>query len=119
MLSKKQRTVLKIITDNSADGKNSLLSAPLISAFSEPYLKLSSEEVEKIVVSLVARGYIEVINTFKKDEAYYCITLSDKGINYKAEYKEDVKDIKIKLLITSLGAVMSFLIGRILFMIFS
>lgn len=119
MLSKKQRTVLKIITDNSSDGKNSLLSAPLISAFSEPYGKLSNEEVDKTMVSLVARGYVEVINTFKKDEAYYCITLTDKGVNYKAEYKEDVKDIRLKLLITSLGAVMSFLIGRILFMIFS
>jgi hypothetical protein len=118
MLSKKQRVVLKIINDNSESG-NSLLSVPLISAFSQNYKRLSNEEVEKIIVSLSARGYIEVINTFKKDEPYYCITLTSKGLNYKAEFLEDVKDLRLKLTITALGAVVSFIIGRILFMIFS
>ncbi len=119
MLSKKQRTILKIIADNSIDSGSCLLSAELISAFSEAYGKLSVEETKKTVESLSARGYVEVINTFKKGEPFYCITLTPKGINYKAEYREEVKDLRFKLLITALGAVVSFIIGRILFVIFS
>ena len=119
MLSKKQRTVLKIISDNSVGSGSCLLSAELISAFSASQVKLSVEESKKIIDALSVRGYVEVINTFKKGEPYYCITLTPKGRNFKVEYLEDIKDLRFKLLITSLGAVVSFIIGRILFAIFS
>ena len=119
MLSKKQRTVLKIILDNSINSGSCLLSAELISAFSSSQVKLSVEETKKVVESLSARGYLEVINTFKKGEPYYCINLTAKGRGYMAEYREEIKDIRFKLLITALGAVVSFIIGRILFAIFS
>ena len=119
MLSKKQRTVLKIILDNSIDSGSCLLSAELISAFSSSQVKLSVEESKKIIEGLSARGYLEVINTFKKGEPYYCINLTAKGKGYKAEYREEIKDLRLKLLVTALGAVVSFIIGRILFAIFS
>jgi hypothetical protein len=74
---------------------------------------------KKVIESLSARGYLEVINTFKKGEPYYCINLTAKGRGYMAEYREEIKDIRFKLLVTALGAVVSFIIGRILFAIFS
>ena len=119
MLSKKQRTILKIISDNSLDSGSCLLSAELISAFSQTKVKITANETSKIIQSLSVRGYVEVINTFKKGEPYFCITLTDKGKNYQAEYREEIKDLRFKLLVASLGAVVSFIIGRILFAIFT
>ncbi len=119
MLSKKQLHLLKIIKDNSVDNGSCLLSAPILSELCSTRVKISVSEVEKTVIALVVKGYIDVINTVKGKEPFYCITLTDKGKNYQAEHLEDVREIKFKLMLATVGAVLSFLVGRILFMIFS
>ena len=119
MLSKKQLQLLKIIKDNSADNGACLLSSPILSELLSSRLKISPTEVDKIIISLAVKGYIDVINTIKRNEPYYCISLTNRGKNYQAEYLEDVKEVRFKLTLAVIGAVLSFLVGRILFVIFS
>ncbi len=119
MLSLKQKNLLKIINDNANASGSALLSAEIISACTSKRNKIKAEEVEPFVKSLAVGGYVEVINTYKKDVPFYCITLTEKGKNYALVYKEDVKQVKNKLALAVLGAVISFLIGRILYLLFT
>ena len=119
MLSKKQLQLLKIIASNTECSGSCLLSAPIISQLCLPSVKISDEEVEKIILSLAVKGYIDVINTFKRQEPFYCISLTSKGKNFQVEHKEDIKEVRFKLTLAVIGAVLSFLVGRILFILFT
>lgn len=119
MLSKKQIEILKIIKDNAQSSGSCLLSAPIFSELLFPRFKISANEVEKLILSLAVKGYIEVVNTFKKQEPFYCISLTAKGKNYQAERLEEVKEVRFRLTLAIVGAVLSFLVGRILFILFT
>ena len=119
MLSIKQKNLLKIISDNTNASGSALLSAEIISALTSKPTKLRVDEIDDYINSLAFGGFIEVINTFKKEEPFYCITLTERGKNYSLVYKEDVKVIKTKLILAVVGAVVSFIIGRILYLLFS
>ena len=119
MLSKTEKEVLKIINDNANISGSALMSAEIISACASKKVKLNAEAVERTLKSLEVNGYVDVVNTYKKDIPYYCIVLSERGKNYLLVCKEDARVIKSKIFLAVLGAVISFLIGRILYTLFS
>lgn len=119
MLSKKQLELLKIIKDNAQESGSCLLSLPIICELLSSRVRTSPEEVERLIISLSVKGYVDVINTYKKQQPFYCISLTKKGKNYQAEHREDVKEVRFKLTLAIVGAVLSFIVGRVLFILFA
>lgn len=119
MINKRQRAVLKVIQDNCLNGDTCLLSKDTIVAFCASNKLVNNSTVKEIVKSLDVDGYIEVVYSSREYEEIYCITLTSKGKNFKAEYKREIQNIKYRLLITILCACVSFIVGKILLAIFS
>ena len=115
MTDKRQREVLKIVLDNCVSGDTCLLSSDTIVAFSSSSKLVNKSNVKEIVKSLHLDGYIDVV--YSKE--FYCITLTNKGKNFKAEYKRELQNFKNRLLITVLCACVSFIVGKILIALFS
>ena len=119
MTNKRQREVLKIVLDNCVSGDTCLLSSDTIVAFSSSGKLVNKSNVKEIVKSLHLDGYIEVVYSSGKTKEFYCITLTNKGKNFKAEYKRELQNFKNRLLITVLCACVSFIVGKILIALFS
>lgn len=119
MLSNKQKTILKIINDNANLSGSVLISKEIISSCTPKHNKINPSEVDKLINSLAIDGFFDVVNTYKKDQPFYCITLTDKGKNYTLVVSEELKAVKLKLTLTVACALISFLIGRILYLLFT
>ena len=119
MTNKRQRAVLKVILDNCVNGDTCLLSNETIAAFSNSQKLIDKISVKDVVKSLHLDGYIDVVYSARGEEEIYCITLTGKGKNFKAEYKREIQNIKNRLLITILCACVSFIVGKILIALFS
>lgn len=119
MTNKRQRAVLNVIADNCLNGDTCMLSNDTILAFCMRKNLVNSSNLKDIIKSLDLDGYIEVVYSSKESEDIYCITLTNKGKNYKAEYKREIQNIKNRFLITILCACVSFVVGKILIALFS
>ena len=119
MTNKRQRSVLKVIQDNCLNGDTCLLSNEAIVALCMHKNLVNSSNLKDIVKSLDLDGYIEVVYSSKENEDIYCITLTNKGKNFKTEYKREIQNIRNRLLITILCACVSFVVGKILLALFS
>ncbi len=119
MLKKSEELVLKVIKDNALSNDSTLISKESIVAFigNEKLVDVSS--VESAVKTLYAGDYIDMLLTSKHGEEIYLITLLKKGKNYDVEKKGEIRKIKNKILLAIVGALVSFIVGRILILLFS
>ncbi len=118
MLNFSQKAVLKVISDHCTNRDSCLLLPSKIVAF-VGNKKVNNDNVYDILKSLENGGYIDLILTTSKNEDMYCITITNKGRNYKEEYKKSVNAIKFRLLLALLSACVSFIVGRILVLLFT
>lgn len=117
MLKKLEEKVLKIINDNAFEGNTCLISKSSLVAFINEKL-VDENTIDNLINSLSASDYIDYIVTSRKGEIFYCITLLKKGKNYKEVKKREVGAIKNRILLAIVGAVVSFVVGRILLILF-
>ena len=118
MINKRQMAVLKVIVDNCKNCDTCLLSNESIVAVSSSKL-VNLVSVKDIIKSLDLDGYIDVVYSSRETKEIYCITLTRKGKNFKAEYKRELQNFKNRILITILCACVSFIVGKILIALFS
>ena len=118
MLNFSQKAVLKVIDDHCTNRDSCLLLPSAIVAFANSK-RVSEENVYEILKSLEQGGYIDLILTSGKDGDMYCITLTSKGRNFKEEYKKSLNAIKFRLLLALLSACVSFIVGKILVILFA
>lgn len=117
MLNKKEKSVIKIIIDLSA-GKSTCLIAPTEILKRIPYsLSMTKREFEDILKTLVYDGYIEFIESDNKGEKVYCITLTSKGQGFNRELIHYKRMIYFKLALTLGGALLGYIVTRILTML--
>lgn len=119
MLSIKQKLILKTLNDNSNKNGGLLISKEVISSLVQPLRKITPEAVERILVSLSIGGYVEYVKTYRKTSEVYCVTITEKGKNYKVEERAQIQGFLNKLAVSVLCAVVSFVLGRILFVLFT
>lgn len=119
MTNKSQRAVLKILLDNCIKGDTCLMSSDALVAFSPSKKLVNKSNVKEIVKSLHLDGYIDVVYSSKNAEDIYCVTITNKGKNFKAEYKREIQNLKNRLIVTVLCACVSFIVGRILIALFT
>lgn len=79
---------------------------------------IGRDELEKILENLCLDGYFDFILSDRKGERVYCISLTEKGKGYLRSVKELKRSILLRVCLTAVLAVMSFVIGVILKAVF-
>ena len=80
---------------------------------------ITEDVVEDILKNLVYDNYIEVINSDKKGEKVYCISLTEHGNGFARENSNTKRNTRMLIIRTVLLAVLSFAVGMILKVLFS
>ncbi len=76
-------------------------------------------ELQDILHALQADGYLDVILSDRKGEPVYVITLRPGGYTYRRESLQEKRNIAFRVGLAVAGAVLSFLVGLLLRVIFS
>jgi predicted transcriptional regulator len=117
MLNRKEKSVLKVILDLSG-GKTTCLIPPVEILKRISYsISLSKRDFEDILKTLQYDGYIELIETDNKGAKVYCITLTTKGQGFNRELIHYKRMIYFKLTLTLAGAVLGYIVTRILLLL--
>ncbi len=119
MLKKSEELVLKVLKDNAFLGESLLISKESIVAFIGNQRLVNLANVDGILKKLYSADYIDLLPSSKRGEEIYLITLLKKGKTYAEEKRGEIGKIKSKIFLAVLGALISFIVGRILIAIFS
>ncbi len=82
-------------------------------------IKLTQTKLKEVMLSLEQDDYFDMIYSDRHGEQVLVITLHLKGKAFPRELVQSGRQLKYKLILASLGAVFSFIIGRILYLIFT
>lgn len=118
MLTNKEKIIMKYLLTQCKD-KDTVLVYPIdIAHIFEPKFKLKTTEVESLLDGLTQENYISKVNSDKKGELVYCISILPKGKAYLREEKNKKINWGMAITRTIILAVISFVIGIILKAIF-
>ena len=119
MLNKQENEVMRAVYD-MCDGKDSCLVSPLeIMSLLPAKRKYTPQKVEQILRSLELDDYFDLIASDRKGEKMYVITLHPNGIAYKRTAVQMRRNITFKVALSVAGAVITFVVGILLKVIFS
>ncbi|MBO5926117.1 MAG: hypothetical protein J6Q38_00970 [Clostridia bacterium] len=118
MLKKSEELVLKVISDNAYKGESCLMSLSSVVEFIGNQKLVNEKNVFSIINDLYESEYIDLITTIKNDEKLYLFTLLKKGKNYKQEKVKEIRSVKNRIVLSIICACISFIVGRILIVIF-
>lgn len=118
MLSRKEKALLNYILQVTNDKDSCLLSPDEIIHGLEPKHSCNQIEIEAFLDGLSQENYISVVNSDKKGELIYCITILSKGKSFVREEKNAKKGVVNAIVRTVLLAILSFIVGLILKAIF-
>ena len=116
MLSKKEDGVMKIIYTEGVKKKSFLISPLDIKSMSK--IPLSEREIDDILNDLKKDGYFDFIYSERHGESVYCITLLERGKGYDRDKMVRRRSLIYRLILTVGFAVISFIIGIILKLVF-
>ena len=120
MLNKKTKNLMKAVYYKAVEKDGTCLISQNDLLSSMPYtLQFKKSELAPALKSLVSEGYFELITTEKKGEEYYCITLQKGGYDFAYQIAKEKRQVKMKIILTVSGAILSFIIGVILKAIFT
>lgn len=118
MLKRKYEQVLKVLNDNAYKGESCIISPSTIVAFVGNEKVVNDKNVEEILTFLCSSDYLDMVLSDKKGEKFYCITLLKKGKNYRQEKSQEIKNIRSRIVLAVVCALVSFIVGKILLAIF-
>lgn len=120
MLNKKTKQLMKAIYYKAIEKDGACLISQNDLLSSMPYnFQFKKSELAPSLKALVSEGYFELIVTEKKGEDYYCITLQKPGYDFAYQIAKEKRQFKMKIVLTLLGAILSFIIGTVLKAIFT
>lgn len=118
MLDKKEKLVMKYLSDVCVGKKTYLISADQIASFVCKKYLLSVSELDDIMISLNKDNYIDFVAMDGRKGYYYCISLKNRGLTYKKDQVKEKKQVAFIVLRTVGLALLSFAIGFLLKVIF-
>lgn len=118
MLSRKEKNILKILNDECGENKSCLIKNDKLKTMPSGSKKITDAELEKILAGLEEQNYLDSVKSKKQGEEINCITLHLKGKHYLLENSRAMLNLKYKVLFAVIGAVASFIVGKILFAVF-
>ncbi len=119
MLDKNEKKVLIYLIENCSKKQVSLVKKEdIIKAMSKNFA-LSLATLDDIMLTLSKDGYIDYISSESKKGPAYCITLKNKALTFNKDQKKQ-KKYTYFLIVRTVGlAVLSFLVGILLKVIFT
>ena len=119
MLNRQENEVMKAVY-SMCDGKGSCLVSPMeIMSILPEKKKYTPDKVESILRSLELDDYFDLIESDRKGEKMYVITLHPNGEGYARERQQMRRSVAFKIGLSVAGAVVTFVVGLILRSIFS
>lgn len=119
MLNKQENEVMKAVYD-MCDGKGSCLVSPLEIMSILPEKKgYTPEKIDAILRTLELDDYFDLIESERKGEKMYVITLHANGEAYDRTRLQVRRSVAFKIGLSVAGAVVTFVVGLILKSIFS
>lgn len=103
MLDKKDAVVMREIYKLTANNNGQCLVRPVDLLAAIPYkYELTKEDCVRILQNLQYDGYFDMVETEKKGEFYFCITLKTKGFGFLRS-EEQLAKLRKKGILTKVG----------------
>ena len=118
MLNLKESKVMDYIYSVCKDKQSCLISPFEIANHLMPRYEINDFEIDQIIEALVLDNYIDVVHSDNKGKLVYVISLKPKGEAYDRDKKSSRKRLYLIIVRTVLLAVLSFVIGVALKLIF-
>ena len=123
MLNKKETVIMREIYKRTTNNNGKCLVRPVDLMASIPYnVELTLDELPPILQNLAYDEYFELVETEKKGEYYFCITLLHKGFAFQRAEEQRIRNRKnsiiTKVSLTLLGVVLAFVFRWIIKLIF-
>lgn len=114
MLNKKEKHIFKAIFD-IANGRETFLITPNEILHKIPFsVNVSRREFEDILKTLEYDGYLERIDSDKKGDKIYCLTLTNKGMGFDRELLRNKRTVYFKVVLTLATATLGVIVTKIL-----
>ncbi|MBQ4444218.1 MAG: hypothetical protein II896_06165 [Clostridia bacterium] len=123
MLSKKETVIMREIYKRTTNNNGKCLVRPVDLMAAIPYnVELTLDELPPILQNLAYDEYFDLVETEKKGEYYFCITLLHKGFAFQRAEEQRIRNRKnsimakigLTLLGVGLAALLRWLIGLII-----
>lgn len=118
MLSKKENDVMSAVYCLCDGTDGCLVSQGDILSVTSKKNHLSPEELDDILNALHCGGYFDIINSERKGEKMYVISLKENGFAFKRAASQRRRDITFRIFLAFLGAFATFIFGIILRSVF-
>ena len=122
MLNKKESALMRVIYKQTTKNKGMCLIRPVDLMVGIPYsLEFKAEDLEPTMRALVYDEYIEIVESDKKGNFYYCITLLKKGFAFQRSEEQRLRarraSIVWKVVLALIGTAVAFAAKPILTLI--
>jgi hypothetical protein len=112
MLSKKETIIMREIYKRTTNNNGMCLVRPVDLMSSIPYnVEINLEDLSPILQGLAYDEYFELVETEKKGDYYFCITLLKKGFAFQRAEEMRIRNRKnsilSKVFLTLLGVVLA------------
>ena len=118
MLKRKEKFILKNLNEECGSGNSCLITLKRLALTPSGHKKITEQELEKILVALEEQNFLDAVKSTRMGEEIYCVTLKLKGKHYLIENENALRAMKFRVLVAVLGAIASFIMGKLLFMLF-
>jgi glucan biosynthesis protein len=123
MLSKKETVIMREIYKRTTNNNGKCLVRPVDLMAAIPYsVELTADELPSILQNLAYDEYFELVETEKKDEYYFCITLLHKGFAFQRAEEQRIRNRKNSILakvgLTLLGVLLAWLLRLVIGLFF-
>ncbi|MEG1394488.1 MAG: hypothetical protein RSD04_01930 [Clostridia bacterium] len=114
MLNKKTKALMRAIYDR-AIVKDGICIVRPIDLLREISFKIDfrKDELDPSIKSLMLEGYFEVVETEKKGEKCFCITLLQAGYDFARQIASEKRAIKFKIILSISGVIFTFILSKI------
>ena len=119
MLNKKESALMRVIYKKTTKNKGMCLIRPVELMVGIPYdIEFRAEDLEPTIKALMYDEYIEIVESDKKGDFYYCITLLKKGFAFQRSEEQRLRtrrsSIIFKILLALIGSAVTIVLTRIL-----
>lgn len=119
MLNKKESALMRVIYKKTTKNKGMCLIRPVDIMVGISYgIDFKEEDLEPTMKALVYDEYIDLVESDKKGDFYYCITLLKKGFAFQRSEEQRLRarrsSIIFKVLLALIGSAVTIVLTRVL-----
>lgn len=120
MLNKKTKALMKAVYNRAIKKDGTCLVSHIDLLQDIPYkMEFQFDDLVPSLKALANEGYFEMVETEKKGDKYYCITLLQAGYDFSRQIAAEKRAIRLKIILTVGGVIAAFILRQILQAIFN